>query len=60
MQISRELPLEEEAADASAPDSIEALAVGSRPVAHTPSDDPIVVVSYTAVVVDPESDKVIE
>lgn len=60
LQISREFPLEEEAVDTFAPDSIEALAVGSGPVAHKPSEDPVVIVADMVVVVDPEPDKVIE
>lgn len=60
LQISRELPLEKEAVDVSVPDSTEALAVGSGPVAHMPSDDPVVLVLYVEDVEDPEPDKVNE
>lgn len=48
MQISTELPLEKGVVNLSAPDFIEALAVGNDPVAHKPSNNSVVVRIYVA------------
>ncbi|KAK4511598.1 uncharacterized protein ATC70_012814 [Mucor velutinosus] len=60
LQISRESSLAKEAVGVSSPDPIETLTVGSGPVAHMPSDDPVAIVLYMEVVGDPDPDETIE